>query len=144
MWPVISSSADHSSTFAECSETSAECSKAPCVPAKIPSHAQSIPNQPINPIISGWNLELSWRSLMTLSYWVRLLMLRWHLPLIAVSRAAAQRLGVMRKSCQVFRDRSLLMNSSRRFILPVCEYCLRCGAQLPIKLLYRVVRSLVL
>ena len=36
-----------------------------------------------------------------------------------VSRAAAQRLGISRKSWQVFRDRSLLGRCFRGFALPV-------------------------
>ena len=36
-----------------------------------------------------------------------------------VSRAAAQRLGIMRKSWQVFHDRSLLLRSFWSFVLPV-------------------------
>ena len=35
------------------------------------------------------------------------------------SRAAAQRLGIMKHSWQVFHDRSLLL----KFVLPVLEYC---------------------
>ena len=38
-------------------------------------------------------------------------------------RAAAQRLGIMRKSWQVFHDRSLLVRSFWNFVLPVSEYC---------------------
>ena len=37
-----------------------------------------------------------------------------------VSRAASQRLGILRKSWRVFHDRSLL---ERCFVLPVLEYC---------------------
>ena len=37
--------------------------------------------------------------------------------------AAAQRLGITRKSWQVFHDRSLLLRSFWGFILPVLEYC---------------------
>ena len=37
----------------------------------------------------------------------------------SVSSAAAQRLGIMRKSWQVFHDRSLLLRSFRSFVLPV-------------------------
>ena len=40
-----------------------------------------------------------------------------------VSSAAAQRLGIMRKSWQVFHDRSLLLRFFRSFVLPVLEYC---------------------
>ena len=43
--------------------------------------------------------------------------------LCSVSRAAAQWLGVMRKSWQLFHDRALLLRSLRSFILPVLEYC---------------------
>ena len=41
----------------------------------------------------------------------------------SVSSAAAQRLGIMRKSWQVFHDRSLPPRSFWSFDLPVLEYC---------------------
>ena len=41
----------------------------------------------------------------------------------SVSSAAAQRLGIMRKSWQVFHDRSLLLRTFWSFVLPVLEYC---------------------
>ena len=41
----------------------------------------------------------------------------------SVSNAAAQRLGIMRKSKQVFHDRSLLLRSFWSFVLLVLEYC---------------------
>ena len=41
----------------------------------------------------------------------------------SVSRAASQRLGILRKSWQVFHDRSLLGRCLRGFVLPVLEYC---------------------
>ena len=37
--------------------------------------------------------------------------------------STAQRLGIMRKSWQVFHDRSLLLRSFWNFFLPVLEYC---------------------
>ena len=37
--------------------------------------------------------------------------------------AAAQRLGIMTKSWQVFHDRSLLLRSFWSIVLPVLEYC---------------------
>ena len=40
-----------------------------------------------------------------------------------VSSTATQRLGIMRKSWQVFHDRSLLVRSSWSFVLPVSKYC---------------------
>ena len=40
-----------------------------------------------------------------------------------VSRAASQRLGILRKSRRVFDDRSLLERCFRGFVLPVLEYC---------------------
>ena len=43
--------------------------------------------------------------------------------LLSVSRAAAQRLGILRKSWQVFHDRSLLGRCFQGFVLPVFEYC---------------------
>ena len=41
----------------------------------------------------------------------------------SVSRAASQRLSILRKSWRVFRDRSLLGRCFRGFVLPVLEYC---------------------
>ena len=41
----------------------------------------------------------------------------------SISRAASQRLGILRKSWRVFQDRSLLRRCFRRFVLPVLEYC---------------------
>ena len=62
----------------------------------------------------------------------------------SVSNAAAQRLGIMRKSWQVFHDRSLLLRSCWSFVLPVLEYCsaVWCSAaDSHLKLLARVARS---
>ena len=39
------------------------------------------------------------------------------------SRIASQRLGILRKSSQVFHDRLLLERCFRGFFLPVLEYC---------------------
>ena len=41
----------------------------------------------------------------------------------SVSRAASQRLGILRKSWQVFHDRLLLGRCFRGFFMPVLEYC---------------------
>ena len=41
----------------------------------------------------------------------------------SVSRAASQRLGILRNSWRVFYDRSLLGRGFRGFVLPVSEYC---------------------
>ena len=41
----------------------------------------------------------------------------------SVSRAAAQRLGILRNSWRVFHDRSLVGRCFRGFVLPVLEYC---------------------
>ena len=48
----------------------------------------------------------------------------------SVSRAASQRVGILRKSWRVFHDRLLLGRCFRSFILPVLEYCsaVRCSA----------------
>ena len=62
----------------------------------------------------------------------------------SVSSAAAQRLGIMRKSWQVFHGRSLLLRYFWSFVLPVFEYCsaVWCSAaDSHLKLLDRVVRS---
>ena len=40
-----------------------------------------------------------------------------------VSRAASQRLGILRKSSRVFHDRPLLERCFRGFVLPVLDYC---------------------
>ena len=40
----------------------------------------------------------------------------------SLSRAASQRLGILRKSWQVFHDRSLLERYFRGFVLPILEY----------------------
>ena len=60
----------------------------------------------------------------------------------AVSRAASQRLCILRKSWQVFHDRLLLGWCFRGFVLPVLEYCsvVWCSAaDTHLKLLDRVV-----
>ena len=60
----------------------------------------------------------------------------------SVSCAAAQRLGIMRKSWQVFHDWSLLLRSFWSFVLPVKEYCIVVwcsAADSYLKLLDRVV-----
>ena len=60
----------------------------------------------------------------------------------SVSRAASQRLGILRKSWRVFHDRSLLGRCFRGFVLPVLEYCsaVWCSAaDTHLKLLDRVV-----
>ena len=62
----------------------------------------------------------------------------------SVSSAAAERLGIMRKSWQVFHDRLLLLRSFWSFVLSVFEYCAAVwcsAADSHLKLLYRVVRS---
>ena len=41
----------------------------------------------------------------------------------SVSRAASQRLGILRKSWQVFHDRLLLGRCFSGYVLPVLEYC---------------------
>ena len=41
----------------------------------------------------------------------------------SVSRAASQRLGILRKSWLVFHCRALLGRCFRGFVLPVLEYC---------------------
>ena len=61
-----------------------------------------------------------------------------------VYSASAQRLIVMRKSWEVFHDRSLLLRSFWGFVLPVLGYCsaVWCSAaDSHLKLLDRVVRS---
>ena len=60
----------------------------------------------------------------------------------SVSRAPSQRLGILRKSWQVFHDRLLLGRCFRGFVLPVLEYCsaVWCSAaDTHLKLLDRVV-----
>ena len=58
------------------------------------------------------------------------------------SRAASEILGILRKSCGVLHDRSLLERCFRGFVLPVLEYCsaVWCSAaDAYLKLLDRVV-----
>ena len=43
--------------------------------------------------------------------------------LCSVSRAASQRLGILRKSWRVFYDGALLGRCFRRFVLPLLEFC---------------------
>ena len=43
--------------------------------------------------------------------------------LLSVSRAASQRLGILKKSWLLFHDRSLLGRCFRGVVLPVLEYC---------------------
>ena len=60
----------------------------------------------------------------------------------SVSRAASQRLGILRKTWRVFHDRSLLARCFWGFVLPVLEYCsaVWCsGADTHLKLLDRAV-----
>ena len=62
----------------------------------------------------------------------------------SVSRAAAQRFGIMEKSWQLFHYRSLLLRSFRCFVLPVLEYCssvLCSAADSHLKLLGRFVKG---
>ena len=64
----------------------------------------------------------------------------------SVSSAAAQRLGIMRKSRQVFHDRSLLLRLFWSFVQPVLECCsaVWCSAvDSHLILLDRVVRTAV-
>ena len=59
-----------------------------------------------------------------------------------VTRAASQRLGILRKSWRMFHDRSVLERCFRGFVLPVLEYCsaLCCSAaETHLKLLDRAV-----
>ena len=57
-------------------------------------------------------LEATFDSIMTFEKHLR-----------SVSRAASQRLGILRKSWLVFYDRLLLGRCFRGFIFPVLEYC---------------------
>ena len=62
----------------------------------------------------------------------------------SVFSAAAQRIGIMRKSWQVFHDRPLILRSFWSFVQPVLEYCsaVWCSAaDSHLKLPDRVVRS---
>ena len=60
----------------------------------------------------------------------------------SVSRAASQRLGILKKSWRVFHDRSLLGRCFQGFVLPVLEFCSavwRSAADTHLKLLDRAV-----
>ena len=62
----------------------------------------------------------------------------------SVSRAASQRLDILRKSCRVFHDRLLLGRCLLGFVLPVLEHCsaVWCSvADTHLKLLDRVVNG---
>ena len=62
----------------------------------------------------------------------------------SVSNAASQRLGILKKSFQVFHDRLLLLRYFCGFVLPVLEYCSAVrssAADTHRKLLDRVVRG---
>ena len=61
--------------------------------------------------------------------------------LCSVSRAASQRLGILRKSWQVLHDKLLIGRCFWGFVLPVLEYCsaVWCSADTHLKLLDRVV-----
>ena len=64
----------------------------------------------------------------------------------SVSRTASQRLGVLRKSVQVFHDRLLLVRCFEGFVRPVLEYCsaVWClAADTHLKLLDRVVSGAI-
>ena len=63
--------------------------------------------------------------------------------ILAVSRAAAQRHGIIRKSMQVFHDRSLLLRYFWYFVLPVLEYYSAADSHLNYWTLDRVVKLLV-
>ena len=70
--------------------------------------------------------------------------MRFENHLHSVSSAAAQRLGIMRKSWQIFQDQSLILRSFWSFVIPVLEYCsaVWCSAaDSHLQLLDRVVRS---
>ena len=43
--------------------------------------------------------------------------------LLSVSRAASQKLGILRKYWRVFNDRWLIERCFRGFVLPVLDYC---------------------
>ena len=62
----------------------------------------------------------------------------------SVSRAASQRLGILRKSWRVFHGRLLLERCFRDFVLPILEYCSAVwfsAADSHLKLLDRVVNG---
>ena len=65
-----------------------------------------------------------------------------HLRSVSRGHTASQRLGILRKSWQVFHDRLLLGRCCRGFVLPVLEYCSamwRSAADTHLKLLYLLV-----
>ena len=59
---------------------------------------------------------------MTLLFWAFDSKMTFEKHLRSVSRAALQRLGILRKSWRVFHDRALLGRCFRGFDLPVLEY----------------------
>ena len=60
-----------------------------------------------------------------------------------VSRAAFQRLRILRKSWRVFHDRSLLERCFCSFVLPVLEYCSAAWCSAADTVNYRTVQSVV-
>ena len=95
-------------------------------------HPQS-PPLTIGGTVLKESLEMTFGSKMTIEKHLR-----------SVSRAASQRIGILRKSCRVFHDRSFLMRCFRGFVLPFWSTLLQCGARLPIHILnYRTMQSVV-
>ena len=56
------------------------------------------------------------------TWYSRVIFITLNIDLRSVSRADFQRLSIMRKSCRVFHDRSLLGRCFRCYVLPVLEY----------------------
>ena len=96
---------------------------------------------PVTPITYWWNWLKESADLVILGVtFDSKLTFEKHLRL--VSRAASQRLGILRKSWREFHDRPLLERCFRGFVLPVLEYCsaVWCSAaDTHLKLLDRVV-----
>ena len=79
---------------------------------------------------------------MALVYWEFDTKMTFEKHLRSVSRASSQILGILRKSWQVYHNRSLFGRCIRGFVLPVLEYCsaVWCSAaDTHLKLLDRVV-----
>ena len=71
---------------------------------------------------------------------LRIIIMIFEKHLLCVSRAADQRLGIMRKFWHVFHDRSILLRSFWNFVLPEIFFWYCSAADSHLKLLDRVVR----
>ena len=86
----------------------------------VSSHAQCIPSHPPLTIDGAVLKESDDLDILGVIFDSKLIFEK-HLR--SVSRAASQRLGILRKSWRVFHDRLLIGRCFCGFVLPVLEYC---------------------